>query len=289
MEFKRYQHVERIGTEKVKGLIDGKVYVFPKLDGTNTQIYLSDENEIQIGSRDNVLSDTFDNYDSFKLLSRDERFQEFFKEHSDLRLCGEWLIPHHIKSYVKTAWYKFYVFDVMRDENYLTYEEYVPLLEKYGIDYIPVLSIVENPSEDDLNNLSDKGMFLQLEGGLPEGIVIKRYDFKNKYDRTIWGKIVLSEFKRNKSLPSSYQTIEERIAFKYVTPAFVEKEYAKLINEVGDWKTELIPRFLNSIWHIFIEEESWNFIRKFKNPTIDFKKLQREVTNQIKTTKPELF
>ena len=46
MEFKRYQHVERIGTEKVKGLLDGKVYVFPKLDGTNTQIYLSDENEI---------------------------------------------------------------------------------------------------------------------------------------------------------------------------------------------------------------------------------------------------
>lgn len=177
----------------------------------------------------------------------------------------------------------------MRGEDYLMYEEYVPLLEKYEIEYIPVLSIMENPSEDDLRNLSDKGTFLQLENGLPEGIVAKRYDFRNKYGRTTWGKIVLSEFKHKKAIPLSDQTLEERITLTYVTPAFIEKEYAKLINEVGGWNSKLIPRFMNSLWHVLIEEEIWNIIRKFKNPTIDFKKLHHAMTIQIKMTKPELF
>lgn len=88
MEFKKYQHVERIGTDEVEGLLDGKVYVFPKLDGTNTQVYLNDEKEVQVGSRKNILSDEFDNRDSYKILSRDERFKNFLSDYPDLRLFG---------------------------------------------------------------------------------------------------------------------------------------------------------------------------------------------------------
>lgn len=36
-------------------------------------------------------------------------------------------------------------------------------------------------------------------------------------------------------------------------------------------------------------EESWNFIKKYKNPMINFKRLQGMVTAKIKEVKPELF
>jgi hypothetical protein len=35
MEFRKYQHIERFGTTEVKNIELGKVYVFPKIDGTN--------------------------------------------------------------------------------------------------------------------------------------------------------------------------------------------------------------------------------------------------------------
>ena len=30
MEFKKYQHVSRLGTQDTEGILDGKVYVMPK-------------------------------------------------------------------------------------------------------------------------------------------------------------------------------------------------------------------------------------------------------------------
>ena len=35
MEFKKYQHIERLGTLEVEGIELGTCYVFPKIDGTN--------------------------------------------------------------------------------------------------------------------------------------------------------------------------------------------------------------------------------------------------------------
>lgn len=46
MKFEKYQHVERLGTVAVEGILDGIVYVYPKLDGTNTSVYLNDAGEV---------------------------------------------------------------------------------------------------------------------------------------------------------------------------------------------------------------------------------------------------
>ena len=37
--FKKYQHIERLGTDETEGILDGLVYVFPKIDGTNGSIW----------------------------------------------------------------------------------------------------------------------------------------------------------------------------------------------------------------------------------------------------------
>ena len=47
----KYIHIERLGTDEVDGILNGTVYIMPKLDGTNGQIYFhTDEviNELKI-------------------------------------------------------------------------------------------------------------------------------------------------------------------------------------------------------------------------------------------------
>ena len=55
MEFKKYQHVERYGTREVEGIEFGMCHIFPKIDGTNGSMWLSDCG-IRYGSRKRALN-----------------------------------------------------------------------------------------------------------------------------------------------------------------------------------------------------------------------------------------
>ena len=61
MQFKKYQHVERFGTDKVDGIENGECYIFPKIDETNCSVWLDNEGNIKAGSRNNELTLEFDN------------------------------------------------------------------------------------------------------------------------------------------------------------------------------------------------------------------------------------
>ena len=142
----KYQHINKIGTTDVEGLLDGICYVYPKIDGTNCPIWFNEEtNEIMVGSRTRVLSEHADNAGAYKTIHNDERLQRFFKDYPNYILYTEFLVPHTIKTYEGTAWRNFYVFDIVdrnKTENlphYLTYEEYQPLMEQYELLYIPLL------------------------------------------------------------------------------------------------------------------------------------------------------
>lgn len=51
MEFKKYQHVSRLGTQDTEGILDGKVYVMPKVDGSNGSLFMGEEGLVHAGSR----------------------------------------------------------------------------------------------------------------------------------------------------------------------------------------------------------------------------------------------
>lgn len=38
--FHKYQHIERLETTEVSRILDGECYIFPKIDGTNGQVWL---------------------------------------------------------------------------------------------------------------------------------------------------------------------------------------------------------------------------------------------------------
>lgn len=295
MSFLKYQHLERFGTDEVEGIELGTCYVFPKVDGTNASVWFED-GEIKAGSRRRQLTLDNDNAGFYAWASQDKYLQDFFTEHPSIRLFGEWLVPHSLKTYRDDAWRKFYVFDMVTPEgNYLHYETLQMFCEESALDYIPPLRVIKNGNLEMFTKLLAINDYLIEDGkGSGEGIVIKNYDFVNKYGRVTWAKIVTSEFKekhhKNMGAPSmtGKSMIEQAIAEKYVTPALVEKTYEKIKLENG-WNSKMIPRLLSTVYHEVITEETWHFIKEHKNPTINFRDLQKFVILQIKQARPELF
>lgn len=305
--FKKYQHLERFGTSEVEMIEIGECYVFPKIDGTNASVWLHD-GEINAGSRTRHLTLEKDNAGFFAWVKQQENILAYLKENPTHRLFGEWLVPHSLKTYRETAWRKFYVFDVAIDKQddeilhegdstlkYLHYNEYKPLLDKFGIDYIPPISIMKNGDYDSFIRELVKNDFLIEDGkGSGEGIVIKNYYYKNNYGRQTWAKIVTSEFKEKhrKEMGASEinvaKLVEEQIAEKYVTKALCEKIHAKIANE-GGWSSKKIPQLLNVVFYDLIKEDSWEFIKEFKNPTINFKTLQHFTFMKVKQNLPQIF
>ena len=292
MEFIKYQHIERFGTIETGGIDNGMCYIFPKIDGTNSQLWF--DGGLRAGSRNRELTLDNDNQGFYNWALSQYYFIEFFATYPNLRLYGEWLVPHTLKTYQKTAWNNFYVFDVMSDEDYLSYDEYKVLLDEYDIEYIPPICKVENPSYERLVNQLEKNGYLIEDGrGTGEGIVIKNYNYRNKFGRQTWAKIVKNEFKAKHAKNDvteikENKIIEQEIVNKFVTKFLVDKEFSKIENENG-WSSKFIPRLLNTVYYCLVKEESWNFVKEFKNPAIDFKRLHLFTINKIKELLPHLF
>ena len=122
--FKEYQHLERFGTTEVAQIELGECYIFPKIDGTNASVWLLN-GELQAGSRTRHLTLEKDNAGFLAWAKEQTNLIEYLKENPLLRLYGEWLVPHSLKTYRESAWRKFYVFDVYDDETktHLPYSE----------------------------------------------------------------------------------------------------------------------------------------------------------------------
>ena len=295
--FKKYMHVERFGNDEVQGIELGGCYVFPKLDGTNASVWC--DFGIQAGSRKRHLSLDDDNAGFCEwVMNGGHRMVDFFTERRRMRLYGEWLIPHSMRTYRDDAWRKFYVFDVFNDDEcrYLSYDEYQPMMEHYGIDYIPPLCVMNNATHDNLLVELENNHFLIQEGrGAGEGIVIKNYKYQNRFGRTVWAKMVTNKFKEKHvktmgaTVKNMKQMTEHVICDDYVTKHLIDKVYAKIVNEMDGWNSKYIPRLLMSVFYDLVNEEIWNIIKKMKNPTINFKTLHSLTVLKIKELRPELF
>lgn len=278
MTFEKYQHVERIGSSPVDGLLNGKVYIFPKIDGANASVWM-ENGELKCGSRNREL-DVDNNLNGFyQYVHKHEGIKKFLEEFPSVRLYGEWLTPHTIKDYNSTAWYQFYVFDVVTITGlYVSHMAYSILLKKLGVKVVEPLAEIENPTNQQIMDIAEQNTYLMESGKIGEGVVCKRYDFVNKFGRTVWGKYVRPAFKTDKSnkpLKSDDLTlIEEKIVNDTITLELVLKEKNKLLSNER-FSGNIIPATLQSVWGCLITEELLGQLKKHKNPKIDFGALNR--------------
>jgi len=292
--FRRYEKLRRLGMDEVKGITKGICYVFPKLDGTNSSVWIEGD-ELKAGSRNRQLTLEKDNQGFYSwVLENKDSFLPLLNKNPDLRLYGEWLVPHTLKTYVPEAWRKFYLFDVYSHskDKYLDYHSYANLLKSFGpegIEVVPALKCMQNPTRQQLLGLLKSNIYMMQEGCIGEGIVIKRYDFVNQYGRTLWAKLVANRFReQHKSKEVVTSSVEDRIASEYVTRGRIEKILAKM-RESKPLSRRRIPEFFGRLWHDILESEMYEIVKENKRPIIDFSDLHHCVIERSKELCDELF
>lgn len=304
--YRRYQSLKKMYCQDTAGIEHGKCYIFPKIDGTNAQTWF-DGTDIRCGSRNRELGITkeTDNAGFCKAMKADERIIAFHNKYPNMRLYGEWLVPHSLKTYREDAWKRFYVFDVIVETNceeetddfkYLSYNEYKPMLDEFGLDYVAPLCIIDCPTKEQLIYAMENNIFLMTDGaGVGEGIVVKNYSFTNKYGRITWAKWVTSEFKekhyKEMGAPQIHNDfiVEKQMIEAALTRTLVGKEYFKIVHQEGTWERKMIPRLLGTVYYCLITEELWDLLKAFKNPTVDFKLLQSLCIAKTKELFPEML
>lgn len=332
-QFRKFDHLERLGHPEVADIDYGLIHVFPKLDGTNASVWLGADGLVRAGSRNRVLSLESDNAGFCAWVMHDEcevaeRLRAFLQENPTMTVYGEWLVPHTLKTYEETAWRKFWIFDVFCHEKggYLHYDSFAEALKDgYSQHVIPPLCTMENPSKAQLDAAVAANVFLIQDGaGAGEGIVLKNYEWQNKFGRQPWAKLVRNEFKASNrevfGTPhiAGAKQVEAEIVADVLTTEFIRKEFAKVVTLVADdmgltlytgdeepevdgpsfaqydafvatTRGKIIPRFLGTFWLTFVEEEMRGIVKKFKNPVVDFGKLQKLAVIKAKQTLTEVF
>jgi len=282
---KKYNKVERIEKEECDGILDGEVYLFEKIDGANASAWVDNNLDICCGSRNRQVSKGKEVYDDFRglveYIGDHEGVYSFLNDFPNLRLFGEWLVKHTI-NYPQKYQNKFYVFDVYdhQADCYIHYNDYFHLLEKYGIPYIQPFAILDKPTMEHIKKYLGKSNYGVDGNG--EGVVVKRYDFMNKFRRNTYGKIVAKDFKEVNNLVfdgcPKYLPVENKIVNKYVTIARVRKMAEKYdLKEMSD-----IPKLFGLVYNDVITEDIWDIVKTFKKPTIDFKQLNHLSDKAVK-------
>lgn len=317
MEYKKYQHVERLGTEGTQGLLDGEVYVFPKLDGTNASIWREyDEffSSLHFGSRNRELSVQKDNHGFMNAFvgSADGSFQcalnNLFDELGNVILYGEWLVKHQVQ-YQDDAYRKFYIFDVF-DLDTLEYRHYNDYIEPVVnsclrcnlLSYIEPIWIFDALEDELGGDEVSEGINMCLhdnkwlvKDGVGEGIVIKRYGYKNPFGHTVWGKVIAQDYATKKvqrlTTPKDSVAIEDKIIDKFFDVSVINKEWTgikphcTLGEDLGieyTWKPSNYPHLIERCWRTFLIEETYEFSKWSKNAKIDFKRLRGQLTIKLK-------
>lgn len=285
----KYQHISRLTNDETEGLLDGDVIIQTKIDGANLSVAHTEEKGHIIASRNNAKSVGGKPENGFR------GAVEYCLGHSGLMslskqyiLRGEWLVRHSM-NYPKEYMQHFYVFDVQRyeDHSYLHPDEYIPLLEKCDIKYIPVLARLTNPTMDELIKLAEGPDEFGAEQ--KEGIVIKRYDFVNKYGRVQFAKLVNESFKIKNKLafrPKNADDITIKFASEVVSQHLVLKVIAKIKAENSNNNITIrqMPQILGLVWYDTFTEELWDFVKKNKVKEFNFyaaKKLVETATREI--------
>lgn len=293
-EYRSYTHIERLGRDGIDAVLShDKVVIMPKLDGTNSLIWAVD-GKIHAGSRKREIDAENDNADFYKYITTSDddevaALRQYCVDHPERIVYGEYLgnpetgrLLGAIKTYDRRGFFVFDVFDVSVG-TYLDYEEYYPEVSAFYSRTIPAIAILNHPTVEEVSEYSDKGTYNLLEGGTPEGIVIKA----NPSHRDVFGnvqmaKIVLAEYKdkRHRRKERFPDTTDYELEFvsRFCTEALFAKELNKVLVALGmdhyEQNGKVIGMFLCKVIDSLMEEEFWGFFKRHLSRPVDVARIK---------------
>ncbi len=296
--YRRYTHLERLGKDEVDGILDGKVSIFSKLDGTNGVMWYDGES-VCAGSRSRRLRMDKDNQNFYYFVTTSnldglDKLREWLVDNPNKIVYGEWLgVPGQrqlgsIKRYIKSGFHIFDVFDVDTG-RYVPYDEYYPEITAFYPLVIPRIAELNSPTAEDVEAYIDKCTYNMADGDIGEGITIKNYDFTDSYGQIQIAKIVRSDFLENKSKSKEpTPTDDGELVFVdfYCTYALMDKEMNKCLLEFGikefDKKNgKLIGKILNRVHNALMTEEFLSYYGK-KNDIVDLGRIRKLTYNKTR-------
>lgn len=301
-EYKKYLHVERLDTEECEGLLDNEVvYVTAKVDGSNGCVFWDERTgAVAAGSRNLRLSDTEDNayFHAWVNGASEEAglLREYCKNNPRRIVYGEWMgrdkFVGAFKHYDKAALGKLIIFDVFDEDlgEYLGEKEWREDLAGYGLEpyFVKILAELSFPAVEDVLGLARSNDYLiEGKGMVGEGVVCKVPGWKNKFGRTAYGKVVLDEFKKQRKPSREVLVVETEIIRGYLTDAELEKSIAKVCAMAGaesfDAESRKMMGMLTSLCWRDLLEECPNWVKRMKNPVVDFGKLSGLCSERVKS------
>ena len=301
-DFNKYVHVERYGRDEVKGILDGIVYVQPKIDGTNASAWCDPETgEICAASRRRRIYPGKDNMgfadyiiNSIDPIARTVR--SYLKGNPGLIVYGEWLgdptnnskMTGSLKRYLNKG---FFAFDVREAPNsgndgrnlgYLDPDDvrYNDLRLLLGTYFVPTTKLY-CPTIEDVMKVAESNHFNLPDDVVGEGVVIKNYNYRDAYGNMQMAKIVLDEFyesRKKKQVLESPCGAEAMFCDQVLTNSFLEKCRAKVSDKFGSDFNCMDKRhmgmFMSLIVSDSISEDIYDFVKRNRFPTIDFNQLK---------------
>lgn len=293
--FKAYQHIERYDSESCEGLLynDG-IIIQSKVDSTNGSVWFDEH--VRAGSRNREVTPEKDNagfaswiYNS--VADEPMCLRACVKSNPTFRIYGEYMGQNkflgQIKDYNQYAKRHFYIFDVFDDktQEYLHPDVWQPILASFGLEpwFVKTLAVVDRPNVDTLAEIAQNNKFLLDNANhAGEGIVIKCYNWRNKYGRQQFGKLVLDEYKQAKKVSKktvlSPGEIEMTIVDTYCTDAEFAKSVEKVVvacgaEEFDNKNPKQVGRYINLCWSDLCEN-CCDWCKKFHTPIVDFSRLK---------------
>lgn len=295
--FKPFLHVERLDETKidVSAFLNGTVYCFSKLDGTNAVAWADEGGNIHCGSRKREVTIDHDNADFMLFFTTDsstEKLRDFLIQNPNLIIYGEWLNgwcgrkqAGTIKQYLDPGFWIIGVFDIDAG-NYLYYNTYANLLDGIYDKIDRPIEVFDHPAKEQIINLLKNNHFNLPNDTDGEGIVCWNYDYRDKWGHFQVAKIVATEFLERKGtsqkikIPQIREGLEHDIVMAFISSADCEKCKQKImvVENLNEWENtgKNIGMFLNMLYTDLITEEMLSIVRRFKQPVIDFAILKNE-------------
>lgn len=297
----RYQHVERIGNDEVQGLLQGTLWIQEKLDGANLSVSWDQEaNDFIICSRQNVVyhhgechNNSFSR--AVEHVKSDPNFVLLFEQNPNVILRCEYLTKHKVPILpefegkvvifdvetfklsdaflMATADDNEFIDDVIKyDYSYLHYNDYENLRTQFNtLLWLSAVS-ADKVTVEQLQEWSQgNSQYCEYR----EGIVIKNYEFTNKWGFTKWGKVISPVFDQKKALKTKAKLevgeLEQLFVNKFVTPGYVEKEIHKIRDAKGEVSTKDMGQIIGRVPYELFQDEMWRFLGKANAGEFNFR------------------
>lgn len=276
MEFKPYLKIKRLGSEENEGILLGKVFIQEKIDGANLSCWLKEDGIIGVGSRtQDVSAGGFNG--AVEYIRSHKGICELLKQYPYCRLYFEWLVRHTV-SYDETKYKKAYLYDIF-DHNinkFWKINDVYNVGEEFEIEMPELFATLENPSLEEIMPFVGKSAL----GQNGEGVVLKNFDFVNKFGDTEYAKIVTEKFKEDNAITFGgnnrhSETYWEMFCVnKYISLSRVEKIMNK-IQPLIEHKLgiEDTARIIHTVYHDFWIEKCWKIQKEV--PSLNFRKLSQ--------------